>query len=79
MTQLPSLGRNALRPWSAILCSSFQLKKETQAVRRTRSWRQDQASVSAFPDNSGELADQIGSARSVRIAPHTADTPEPGY
>jgi hypothetical protein len=66
-----------LRLWTALLCFLFRPKKETRAVLRTRSYRRGSASVSAFPDSFGELADQIGSARSVRNAPRTDDTHEP--
>jgi hypothetical protein len=55
----------------------FRPKKEIRAVLRTRSCRRGSASVSAFLDSFGELADQIASARSVRNAPRTDDTHEP--
>ena len=66
-----------LRLWTALLCFLFRPKKEIRAVLRTRSCRRGSASVSAFLDSFGELADQIASARSVRNAPRTDDTHEP--
>jgi hypothetical protein len=66
-----------LQSWSAVLCSFFQSKKETQAVLRTRNSRRDLANGSAFLDSFAEAAGRIGSAQSVRIAARTADTHEP--
>jgi hypothetical protein len=65
------------RLWTALLCFLFRPTKETRAVLRTRSYRRGSASVSAFLDSFGELADQIASVRSVRNAPRTDDTHEP--
>jgi hypothetical protein len=65
-----------LRLWSALLCFLFRPKKENQAVLRTRSYRRGSASVSAFLDSFGELADHVGSAHSARNAPRTDDTHE---
>lgn len=64
------------RLWTALPCFLFRPKKENQAVLRTRSYKRGSASVSAFPDSFGELADHVGSARSARNAPHTDDTHE---